>query len=267
MSALRIFSYLPNPRLFKATITARLNGVSLEIRGAKPSELAEWLWDFDAHPLNDADRADQSTLRTARKGFTGEIHKTDDFLRAHPFGTVPAAFDPSGRIGIFESNSIMRAVARLGEARLQLYGGDPYSTTRIDAFLDSSLVFALESQRYLFALGDKGALAGAHDQMTAAFEAYMGGIDTVRGTSSAFIAGNTMTLADICFACELTLFALERHEHARLEAVGRRPIIGQTSHEAYPRAFEHYEKLMAEPAFAEDLGPYREKMTLAKIFA
>ncbi len=34
------------------------------------------------------------------------------FLIAHPFGSVPAAFSPDGAVGIFESNSIMRAVAR-----------------------------------------------------------------------------------------------------------------------------------------------------------
>ena len=39
MADLRIFSYLPNPRIWKATIAARLNGVDLEVRGAKPSEL------------------------------------------------------------------------------------------------------------------------------------------------------------------------------------------------------------------------------------
>ncbi|MBV8358298.1 MAG: glutathione S-transferase, partial [Deltaproteobacteria bacterium] len=53
MSELRIFSYLPNPRLWKATITARLTGIDLEIRGASPKELQSWLWDFDARPLSE----------------------------------------------------------------------------------------------------------------------------------------------------------------------------------------------------------------------
>jgi hypothetical protein len=52
MSQLRIFSYLPNPRIWKATIRARLSGVDLEIRGGTPKELQSWLWDFDAHPLS-----------------------------------------------------------------------------------------------------------------------------------------------------------------------------------------------------------------------
>ena len=43
MAALRIFSYQPNPRLWKATIAARLNGVELEIRSAPPAALGDLL--------------------------------------------------------------------------------------------------------------------------------------------------------------------------------------------------------------------------------
>ena len=34
MVALRIFSYLPNPRVWKATIAARLCGVEIEVRAS-----------------------------------------------------------------------------------------------------------------------------------------------------------------------------------------------------------------------------------------
>ena len=150
MNSIRIFSYLPNPRVYKATIAGRLNGVEIDIRGARPAELTDWLWDFDAHPLTDAERNNTNTLRSAKKGFSGGIHKTDEFLAAHPFGTVPAAFSSDGRVGVFESNSILRLVARLGEDNCQLYGKDALEATRIDSFLDASLNFAVESQKYLF---------------------------------------------------------------------------------------------------------------------
>ena len=29
----------------------------MELRGARPGELADWLWDFDARPMTDEDRA------------------------------------------------------------------------------------------------------------------------------------------------------------------------------------------------------------------
>ena len=266
MADLRIFSYLTNPRLYKATIAARLNGVDLEIRGAKPRELTDWLWDFDAHPMSAAERADDTTLRTARKGFKGGIHKTDGFMEAHPFGTVPAAYSPDGRIGIFESNSIMRAVARLGEARHPLYGDDAYSAARIDAFLDASLVFAIESQRYMFAFGEKDILADVHAHMRAAFDAYMNGIDTALAQTSGFIVADRLSLADICFACEFTLFSIERHEADRLGAIGLEPIVNDTVRVAFPHAYRHFEKLIADPVFAKDLEPYWQEMTMARIF-
>ena len=56
MTELRIFSYLPNPRIWKATIAARLCGLDVEVRGASPKELESWLWDFDARPLTQVDR-------------------------------------------------------------------------------------------------------------------------------------------------------------------------------------------------------------------
>jgi elongation factor 1-gamma len=111
MAELRIFSYLPNPRIWKATIAARLNGVAVEVRGARPRELADWLWDFEARPLSPGEREGfAAAVRVGKVGFKGgELIKTDAFLAAHPFGTVPAAFSPDGVTGIFESNSIMRA--------------------------------------------------------------------------------------------------------------------------------------------------------------
>ena len=126
MADLRIFSYLPNPRLYKATIAARFSGAEVEVVGAKPTELAGWLWDFDARELSDDDRRElERYARTAKKGFQGTLYKTDAFLAANPFGDVPAAFGEQGRVGIFESNSIMRAAARLGPNAEAICGKGP----------------------------------------------------------------------------------------------------------------------------------------------
>ena len=78
---------------------------------------------------------------------------------ANPFGTVPAAFSPDGTIGIFESNGIMRAVARLSESRFPLYGRDPFEASRIDSFLDASLLFARVSRIYLLSLMSGNGIA------------------------------------------------------------------------------------------------------------
>ena len=177
MTHLRIFSYLPNPRIWKATIVARLCGVDIELRGAAPKELQSWLCDFDARPLSPDEKPEVSEV-SEHAGFQGKLRKTSAFLDRHPFGTVPAAFSPDGNIGIFESNSVMRTVARLGDDQLGLYERNPYEASRIDGFLDASLVFGRDSQIYLLAPGG-GSLTGEINKRTSeAFATYMSGIDS-----------------------------------------------------------------------------------------
>src|SRR5215510_10456916 len=179
MAGLRMFSYLPNPRLWKATIAARFCGVEVGVRCASPKELRDWLWDYDARPLAEQERESLSSLaRTGRVGLTGaQLFKSDAFLEAQPFGNVPAAFGPDGKTGIFESNSIMRAVARLGKSRFPLYGRDAYEASRIDSFLDVSLVFARDAQIYLLALGGGTVSAETHARARDGFAVYAVGIN------------------------------------------------------------------------------------------
>jgi hypothetical protein len=71
MTQLRIFSYLPNPRVAKATIAARLCDVDLEIRGAPAADLKNWLWDFEARAISDEEKARLAHLVVKSKaGFT-----------------------------------------------------------------------------------------------------------------------------------------------------------------------------------------------------
>jgi len=257
--ALRIFSYLPNPRLAKATIAARLCGVTLEIRGAPPRELARWLWDFDAHPLGDGEGAGE-TARGARTGFSGTLHKTDAFLAAQPFGAVPAAFSPDGKVGVFESNAIARAVVRLAPERTRLYGDDPYTASRVDAFLDASLVFARDAQVYLLKLASGSVKPPTHERARAARDAYLTGIEQALAPARSFLVGDALTLADIVFAAELALFSAERASRRVLEAASLRPLYDDSLREAHPRALAHFAQLCAHPAFTPDLGPYLEKL-------
>ncbi len=262
MRQLRIFSYLPNPRVWKATIAARLADVDIEVRGDAPKGLQSWLWDFDAHPLSPSEEADSEEVR-GHVGFKGRLHKTEAFLDAHPFGTVPAAFSPDGSVGIFESNSIMRAVARLGDSRSPLYGSDPFKASRIDSFLDVSLLFARDSQIYLLALGSKAMSAEIHSRMRDAFGVYLSGIDRALSPDRKFVVGDDLTLADICFVAELGLFYNEKPRVPDLEKLGLEPILNSRIGAAYPRAMAHFEKLSKHPAFAPDVLPYLEKIQSA----
>jgi glutathione S-transferase len=262
MADLRIFSYLPNPRIWKATIAARLCGVDVEIRGAKPADLKDWLWDFDAHPLSPAERSgDVPKASVGRVGFKGGLlAKTDAFLDAHPFGTVPAAFSPDGAIGIFESNSIMRAVARLGAERHQLYGANPYEASRIDSFLDASLVFARDTQIYLLALRDQDFAADIHTRAADAFAIYAAGIEQALTPDRAFLVGDKVSLADICFVSELCLFSNEHLRRPTLAKRGLTPILSDTWPQEFARASAHFDRLIGHPAFAPDVGPYLQKL-------
>jgi glutathione S-transferase len=262
MAGLRIFSYLPNPRVWKATITARFCGVDVEIRGAPPKELRDWLWDYDARPLVEQERQSLSSVaRPGRVGLTGaKLFKTDAFLEAQPFGNVPAAFGRDGKIGIFESNSIMRAVARLGEARFPLYGRDAYEASRIDSFLDVSLVFARDSQIYLLALSDGTVDAAIHARAKQAFAIYASGLEQALSPRRETLVGNDVSLADICFAAELALFMNEHARAAQLNERGLDRILHTGVRNEYPLVFAHFFRLVDHAHFRPELKPYVETL-------
>jgi len=259
MSQLRIFSYLPNPRIWKATIAARLCGIEIEVRGSSPKELQSWLWDFDAQPLASDERARLGDGAAGKVGFKGALHKTKAFMEAHPFGTVPAAFSPDGKIGVFESNSIMRAVARLGENIFPLYGRGPYEAARVDSFLDASLVFARDGQLYLLSLMNETVTAEIHARARDGFAAYAAGIDQALSPDRKCLVGDNLTLADICFAAELSLFFNESPRAGELEKKGLEPILRSGLGAQFPLAFAHFARLREHPAFAPDLAPYLKK--------
>ncbi len=236
--------------------------MDIDLRGASPKELQSWLWDFDARPFSAADATETSEV-SGHAGFQGKLHKTAAFLQAHPFGTVPAAFSPDGKVGIFESNSIMRAVARLGDVKLGLYGKDLYETSRIDSFLDASLVFARDSQIYLLALGSGSLSEEIYHRTHEAFAAYMAGINSALSAGRGFIVGDRLTLADVCFVAELGLFHNEKPRARDLEKRGLEPILSGNVDEQFPDAMAHFAKLSKHPAFAPDMDPYMQKIERA----
>ena len=122
------------------------------------------MWDFEAHLISEEECEDLAPFsRQSLLGFAGDVlYKTDGFLDVNPFGTIPTAFSPDDSAGIFESNSIMRSVARLGSSTCSLYGDDAYSASRIDSFLDASLMFARDSQFYLLSLLEGNVTSNLH---------------------------------------------------------------------------------------------------------
>ncbi|MGV7216668.1 glutathione S-transferase [Bradyrhizobium sp. UFLA05-112] len=236
--------------------------MDVEVRGASAKELREWLWDYDARPLADNERQSLSSLaRIGRVGLTGaQLFKTDAFLEAQPFGNVPTAFGPGGKTGIFESNSIMRAVARLGEAAFPLYGRDAYEASRIDSFLDVSLVFARDAQIYLLALSGGTVDAAIHARAKEAFAIYASGLEQALSPRRDTLVGNGITLADICFAAEFALFMNEHARARQLSEHGLDRILHQGVESDYPLAFAHFARLIDHEHFRPDLKPYVERL-------
>ena len=255
---LRIFSYLPNPRIWKSLITARLAGLKVEVVGAAGGELGSWLWDFSPRPLEEGDRENPEYQVQGRTGFKSTLYKTQAFRVAHPYGTVPAGFSPDGATGVFESNSIMRAVARQADLALGLYGNDIWSASRVDSFLDVALVFARDSQVYLLSFGDRSVSAEIHARATEGFDNWLRGIESALSHGS-HLVGNEVTIADVCFACEVTLFSRERAALWQLDQIGCAPVMAHWE-TRYPLAAAHYAALCEHPSFAPDMQTYLGKL-------
>ena len=247
----------------KATITARLCDIKVEIRGAKPKELVKWLWDFEAHELTDDDRLRLDVVANqSHTGFDDTLYKTAAFLASHPFGTVPAAFSPSGETGIFESNSILRAVARVGINKYNLYGEDPYESSRIDSFLDVSLVFARQSQIYLIALSQNKCNYKIHAETANALDNFLTGMNYALSINANGLVNNQLSIADICFVCEMCQLSRERAHIRKLNQLGFELIYNRKAlNKKYKQAMHHFDNLCNHSAFSPDIEPLMKKLS------
>ena len=254
MSKIRIFSYLPNPRVWKAVITGKLCNVEVEVIGDKPRNLPNWLWDYDARILEEEEKQNSPHKLDGKRGFTGNLYKTSEFLNQHPFGTVPAAFVGDNKIGVFESNSIMRAVSRMSSLT-ELYGGNDSSlTSRIDSFLDANLVFSREHQVYILSIENLNSYT--YDRMKSAYEFYLDGIE-LSLSNNKYIAGDKLSLADISFVCDFSQFLREGHYEESLAEQGFK-IISKNIKISHPKTVHHLIELSERNEFSSVMGSYLE---------
>ena len=253
MAKIRIFSYLPNPRVWKSLIAAKIGGVEVEVVGDKPNQLTDWLWDFDAKFLSEQEKLELGTFkRDSKRGFSGAIYKTDNFMREHPFGTVPAGFIGNEKIGVFESNSILRAVARQSQDET-LYGGKNHELqSRIDSFLDVNLVFSREFQVYLLEMDSLTSYT--YDRTKAAYEFYLDGIEKALSVSD-FIVGDNLTIADISYVCEISQFLREARYEKQLLEINHKLICSEYQTK-YPLSFSLMKTLSKKKEFNEIMGSY-----------
>ena len=252
MTQIRIISYLPNPRVYKATIAARYSGAEIEVLGDAPPEMVDWLWDYDAFKMTEADKeANAASLRKARVGFAGDVYKTDAFLVANPFGDIPMAYANGGKQGVFESNSIMRLAALSGPNAPVLYGNSPEEQARIDGFLDKTLLLADLIQKYI--LAGSGLTVDLHTEMEGAFNKYCAVLDNIL-TDNRYLVGSQLSLADIVMVCEFALMSNEGRMIADLGKIDCKPILPKLKN--YKALYTHVQKLLNRDEFSKDLASY-----------
>ena len=234
-------------------ITAKLGGLDLEVVGDKPNNMPNWLWDFEARPISEDDKDNlKSYERISKRGFKGSLYKTDEFINQHPFGTVPAGFVGDEHLGVFESNSILRAVARECKDKT-LYGGEDINLkSRIDSYLDANLVFSREFQVYLLELED--ITKYTYERTKSAYQFYMDGLENSLSKNN-FLAGDSLSIADISFVCEFAQFLREGHYAESLRAQGF-DLITENFNSNYPKTHEHLLLLAEREEFSSVFGSY-----------
>ena len=115
---------------------------------------------------------------------------------------------------------------------------------------------------YLLKLGSGKIKTPTHERARNARDAYFAGIEQALAPDRAFLVGDALTLADICFASEVALFSAERAHANVLAEAGLEPLWSDDLRASHPRALAHFDRLCAHPAFAPDLGPYLAKLSL-----
>jgi len=170
MSSLKIYSYKENPRLYKALIVARYCGINVDVPAFN----------------------------------YGVDNKTPEFLSKNPTGKVPVLETDQGCI--FESNAIVRYIARLGSSAgtPQLYGKSALEAGLIDQWIDFTVSeVELPSYAWLFPIqglipNNPAATKKAQDDI----KRVLGILDHHLLTRT-FMVGNSISLADIVLSCSL----------------------------------------------------------------
>lgn len=118
---------------------------------------------------------------------------TDEYLKLNPTGKVPTLID--GGVAIWESNTILRYVASTADS--DLYPADPAKRSRIERWMDWLLATVNSTYMTIF----KAAKAGDTVPDAAAQElaSALTLLDEQLAVTT-YLAGDDLTLADICLA-------------------------------------------------------------------
>jgi glutathione S-transferase len=99
-----------------------------------------------------------------------------------------------------------------------------------------------------------------YNRMKVSFAAYLSGIEQALAPQRAFLVGDDVTLADICFVTELCLFHNERARSSVLDAAGFPLLLDSEFVKTYPRSAAHFQGLQVHPAVVPDVAGYLDKI-------
>jgi glutathione S-transferase len=226
---------------FKATITARLGGVDLTVKGFALGEGKLYEWGLAMRRLAD-DEVPHGVYT---------YKKDPAFVKATGgYGTIPALLAKDGSAGCCESNAIARTIARASKNR-PMYGRTTWEQAQVDMFLDKCLVFERDVGPWIdFALfGESGgfhlddrAVARLRDVALKWLRAVDGHLEG-RG----WLVGDDVTVADVALGCQLL--------------VPWCAMLDDEIKSAVPHLAAHLAKLWAMPEFAADLGDAVKALT------
>jgi len=216
---MKIHTYPNNYRVWKARITANLVGVAFPEKDT-PAEIPK-------------------------------DTQTEGFLALNPFGQVPT-LELQGGQGVFESNSIARYIARLGESSarqgkkgVNLYGSNIAEASRIDSFLDHCTNAENWFGPVNYKLGDmpwtKGYTKSYIDDMIARTLKALQGFETGLRASGKYFVGNAISLADVIWFCVV---------HSSFKSW----ITKEYAESKIPLCYAHFRRLEALPEFKSVAG-------------
>jgi len=169
---LRIVTYPNNSRVWKSRIATQYNGVEI----------------FDDH----------------EDFVMGTTNREDWFMAVNPFHKVPTLFTEDASDGVFESNAILRYVARLGADTHDLYASDdPLKQSRIDAFLDMELSIKNAMRPWIGTT--RGWLSASDEEVKNSMEGtkvWLVGVER-QLMRTPYLVGDSVTLADISLVTSL----------------------------------------------------------------
>ena len=181
----------------------------------------------------------------------GVDNETADYKNnCSPIGRAPALQTEDGYI--FESNAIMRHIARSDKTNSFLYGRTTFEAAQVDQWLDYCSEFE-SAAHYFVMIGAFGAPATDDEtkkQLCAAHEAFTG-LEKWLETRT-FLAGERITIADLAIASAMDWIL--RYSGAAQHDFTKK----------YKNSIRHYNTVMHHPKFVEALTQHKGLIGLPK---